>query len=74
MSIEKIVKIITNYYKMPCNGCLIMEVEEKPDVFEIIYHTEIIGHVGYVPIVGDSIFGYTVWEVDYKHRYAYVDD
>lgn len=74
MSIEKIVKIIANYYKMPCNGCLIMEVEEKPDVFEIIYRTKIIGHVGYVPIVGDSIFGYTVWEVDYKHRYAYVDD
>lgn len=74
MSIEKIIKIIANYYKMPCNGCLIMEVEEKPDVFEIIYHTEIIGHVGYVPIVGDSIFGYTVWEVDYEHRYAYVDD
>lgn len=74
MSIEKIIKIIANYYKMPCNGCLIMEVEEKPDVFEIIYRTEIIGHVGYVPIVGDSIFGYTVWEVDYEHRYAYVDD
>lgn len=74
MSIEKIVKIIADYYKMPCRGCLIVELEEKPDVFEIIYRTEIIGHVGYVPIVGDSIFGYTVWEVDYEHRYAYVDD
>lgn len=74
MSIERIIKYLKDYYKMPCAGCLIVEMEEKPNVFEIIYRTRIIGHVGYVPIVGDSIFGYTVWEVDYEHRYAYVDD
>ena len=47
-------------------------VYEDPRSFEIIYGTRILGHVGYVPIVGDIIFGYTVWEVDYHHRYAYV--
>ena len=74
MSIENIIKVIRDYYKRPCLHCVIELVDENPESFEIIYRAQIIGHVGYVPIVGDSIFGYTVWEVDYVHRYAYVDD
>ncbi len=74
MNIEIIIDAIKKYYKRPCLHCVIEEVDESPDTFEIIYRTKIVGHVGYVPIVGDSIFGYTVWEVDYEHRYAYVDD
>lgn len=42
--------------------------------YEIIYHNRIIGKVEYTPIVGDSIFGHIVWEVDYEHKYAYVTD
>lgn len=67
-------ELIKHYLKPPCDNCIIMQEEEEPNTFEIIYHTTIIGHVGYIPIVGDCIFGYTVWEVDYEHRYAYVDD
>lgn len=74
MSIEIIIDAIKDYYKRPCRHCVIEEADENPNTFEIIYRTTIVGHVGYVPIVGDSIFGYTVWEVDYEHRYAYVDD
>lgn len=47
-------------------------VHDDPRSFEIIYGNRILGQVGYVPIIGDTIFGYTVWEVDYYHRYAYV--
>lgn len=46
----------------------------RPNTFEILYRNLKLGEVGYVPIVGDEIFGYTVWEVDYYHRYAYVTD
>lgn len=67
-------ELIKDYLKPPCDNCVIVQEEENPSTFEIIYHTAILGHVGYVPIVGDCIFGYTVWEVDYEHRYAYVDD
>lgn len=54
--------------------CVAKGESDNPQSFEIIYKTQVLGYVGYVPMIGDSIFGYTVWEVDYKHRYAYVDD
>lgn len=68
-----LLEVIKNYLKQPCDFCIVVQEEQNPMTFEIIYHTTILGHVGYIPIVGDCIFGYTVWEVDYEHRYAYVD-
>lgn len=73
MSIEKICKLIENYLNRPCLVCVFDGEPPETATFEIIYHTTILGKVGYVPVVGDDIFGYTVWEVDYEHRYAYVD-
>ena len=42
------------------------------NMFEIVYHEETLGYTVIVPIVGDSVFGYTIWRVDYKERIAYV--
>lgn len=74
MSIKELLKEIEKYLKRPCLVCVFDGEPPEASTFEIIYHTTILGHVGYVPVVGDCIFGYTVWEVDYEHRYAYVDD
>lgn len=74
MSIDKLIKLVEDALKRPCSFCPIECADENPMTFEIIYRTIILGHVGYVPMIGDYIFGYTVWEVDYEHRYAYVDD
>ncbi len=68
------IELIKDALKRPCNHCIIDYADNNPQSFEIIYHNVILGHVGYVPAIGDYIFGYTVWEVDYEHRYAYVDD
>lgn len=68
-----IIETVKEYLKRPCVFCTIELAEQNPQSFEVIYHTTILGHVGYIPVVGDTIFGYTVWEVDYEHRYAYVD-
>lgn len=72
---------IWNCVLKPCCKCSNEELKKRlgyisceKDAYEIIYQNRIIGKVGYIPIVGDSIFGYTVWEVDYKHKYAYVTD
>lgn len=73
MSINELANLICKYLNRPCNVCVFDGEPPEASTFEIIYRTTILGHVGYVPVVGDSIFGYTVWEVDYEHRYAYVD-
>lgn len=44
------------------------------ETYEVIYQNRIIGHVNFIPIVGDDALGHIVWEVDYHHRYAYVTD
>lgn len=72
--IKRILEKVEDCLKRPCTMCVIENAEENPQSFEIIYRNIILGHVNYVPVVGDYIFGKTVWEVDYLHRYAYVDD
>lgn len=42
------------------------------NAFDIVYHSETLGRMNTVPIVGDTVFGYTVWRVDYKERVVYV--
>lgn len=43
-------------------------------MFELIYRNRIIAHVDWVPIVGDEYEDYIVWEVDYRHKYAYLTE
>ena len=42
--------------------------------YDVIYQSMKIGQIGYSPIVGDSIFDYTVWAVDYGRKIVYVTD
>lgn len=46
--------------------------KRTPNMFDIVYHDNTLGHMDVAPIVGDTIFGYTVWRVDYGERIAYV--
>ncbi len=43
-------------------------------MFELIYHNRIIAKVDWIPIIGDEYEGHVVFEVDYKHKYAYLTD
>lgn len=72
---------IWNCIFKPCCECNNAKLKKRlgyqchdENTYEIIYRNLIIGKVGYIPVIGDSIFGHTVWEVDYKHKYAYVTD
>lgn len=41
-------------------------------MYEMIYYTQILGYYEGIPIVGNSWEGYTIWEVDYAHKIAYL--
>lgn len=43
-------------------------------MFEMIYCNRVIAKVPWIPIIGDIFMGHTVWEVDYRHKYAYLTD
>lgn len=43
-------------------------------MFELIYMNRIIGIYHGIPIVGETIMGHIVWEVDFEHKYAYLTD
>ncbi len=49
-----------------------VEREYDKKAFDIVYHGEMLGRMSTIPVVGDTVFGYTVWCVDYKERIAYV--
>lgn len=42
--------------------------------YDVIYQSMKVGQLSYAPIVGDSVFDYTVWAVDYHRHIAYVTD
>lgn len=46
--------------------------EYKNMSFDVVYHGETLGHIIAIPIVGDHVFGYTVWRVDYDEKVVYV--
>lgn len=41
-------------------------------MFVVIYLDRVIGHLNFVPIVGDKYKGLTIYEVDYDTRYVKV--
>lgn len=50
----------------------VYNTECKRASFDVVYHGETLGSIIAVPIVGDHVFGYTVWRVDYDERVVYV--
>lgn len=42
--------------------------------YDVIYQSKKVGQLSYAPIVGDSVFDYIVWAVDYHKHIVYVTE
>ena len=70
-------KFLKCMFKPCCELCKNSpELKERIGVvvtpYDVIFQSKKIGQVSYAPIVGDSIFDYIVWAVDYGKCIVYV--